>query len=58
MNDVNEFLEKHRVKKEKGFSFTEYDNLKATLIASMDGTVLYNDEMFLYGKKITEILRP
>ena len=55
MNDVNEYLNKHRLPNKY---WSEYDNLKATLIASMNGTTLYKREIYLYGKRIVEILRP
>ena len=55
MNNVEDYLKAHEIKS-KGFR--EYDNLKATLIASMSGTTLYNDDMYLYGKRIVEILNP
>ncbi len=57
MDNVKDYLKKHRLKKE-GYGFEEYDNLKSVLIASLEGTVVYNETMYLWGKPITEILNP
>ncbi len=57
MDNAEKYLDKHRIKKE-GYGFPEYDNLKATLIASMGGTVSFNEEMYLWGKTVMEILNP
>ena len=50
---ISDYLKAHEVG--KSFIGMEYRTLKATIIASLFGTVTYKSELFLYGMRLFDL---